>query len=131
MNVKKSKIFNVTIPDDSVIDYGEQKASSITLGCTSKQTSRISLFLQQNMIQQQELYFSTTNYTVPGGSIIKLKFKAQRSSTGWPGGAKEYTWEWEQQFVASRDYADMKRWYDGDNVKCSFSFSRKCKWFWC
>ena len=114
MNVKNQN-FNVTIPDDSVIDYGEQKASSARLGCDSNRQVGYPCFTTE-YDPTTGAVLSTTNYTVPGGSIIKLKFKAQRSATGWPGGAKEYTWEWEQQFVASRDYADMKRWYDGDNV---------------
>ena len=91
----KNQNFNVTIPDDSVIDYGEQKASSITLGCTSNRQVGYPCFTTE-YDPTTGAVLSTTNYTVPGGSIIKLKFKAQRSSTGWPGGAKEYTWEWEQ-----------------------------------
>jgi hypothetical protein len=118
MNVKNQN-FNVTIPDDSVIDYGDQQASSITLGCSSNRQVGYPCFTTE--YDATGAVVSTTNYSVPGGSIIKLKFRAQRSSTGFPGGAKEYTWMWEQQFVASRDYPDMKRWYDGDNVNVTLA----------
>jgi hypothetical protein len=113
MNVKNQN-FNVTIPDDSVIDYGDQQASTSADGCSTRRQVGYPCFTTE--YDAQGVATGTTNYSVPGGSVIKLKFRAQRSSTGFPGGAREYTWEWEQQFVASRDYPDMKRWYDGDNV---------------
>ena len=118
MNVKNQN-FNVTIPDDSVIDYGNQRASTSADGCSTKRQVGYPCFTTQ--LDAQGVVTGTTNYSVPGGSIIKLKFIAQRSATGSPGSAKEYTWEWEQQFVASRDYADLKRWYDGDNVNVNLA----------
>ena len=117
MNVKNQN-FNVTIPDDAVVDYGDQQASTSADGCSSRRQVGYPCFTTDNTDPANPV---TTNYDVPGGSIIKLKFRAQRSSTGFPGGAKEYTWEWEQQFVASRDYADLKRWYDGDNVNVNLA----------
>ena len=118
MNVKNQN-FNVSIPDDSVIDYGEEQASSSSQGCPITRNVGYPCFTTQ--YDNSGAVTGTTNYTVPGGSVIKIKFRAQRSSTGFPGGAKEYTWEWEQQFVASRDYADMKRWYDGDLINVTLA----------
>ena len=90
MNVKNQN-FNVTIPDDSVIDYGDQQASSPTpLEIDTGLLASDYTFIWSDATGA---VVSTTNYSVPGGSIIKLKFRAQRSSTGFPGGAKEYTWD--------------------------------------
>ena len=119
MNVKNQN-FNVAIPDDSVIDYGDQVANSVRQGC-SPEGRNVGYPCFTTQFDSDGVITGTTQYTVPAGSIIKLKFRAQRSSTGFPGGAKEYTWEWEQQFVASRDFLDLKRWYDGDNVNVALA----------
>tara|TARA_R110002153_G_scaffold49454_1_gene139424 strand:- start:2839 stop:7662 length:4824 start_codon:yes stop_codon:yes gene_type:complete len=118
MNVKNQN-FNVTVEDDSVIEYGNQKASYTTLGCDPRRQIGYPCFTTQ--YDNSGAVTGTTNYTVPGGSIIKLKFRAYRKQTGFPGAAEEFEWEWDQQYVASRDYTDLKKWYDGDNVNVTIA----------
>jgi len=119
MNVKNQN-FNVTITDDAVIEFGSQKASSSTLGCNNV-FRQVGYPCFTTQFDANGAVTGTTNYTVPGGSIIKLKFRAFRKQTGFPGAAKTYEWEWDQQYVASRDYTDLKKWYDGDNVNVTIA----------
>jgi len=104
----KNQNFNVSIPEDSVIEYGNQYTASDKDGCTNKRQIGYPCFTTDGGI--------TENYTVPGGSVIKLRFRANRSATGAPGPAPHYQWIWEQTFVASKDYSDLRSWYNGDNV---------------
>ena len=58
----------------------------------------------------------TTNYEVPGGSVIKIKVRMFRNDTFNGNSCEEREWLWEQEYVASRDYIDMRRWWIGDNI---------------
>ena len=58
------------------------------------------------------------DYDVPAGSRIKINFKFERLGVGGGNGACErriYTLE--KTLVSSANYADMKDWWDGDNVE--------------
>ena len=39
-----------------------------------------------------------------------------RNDTFNGNSCQEIRWEWEQEYVASRDYTDMRRWWIGDNI---------------
>lgn len=57
------------------------------------------------------------DYDVPAGSRIKINFKFQRLGTGDGNNACEkriYTLE--KTLISSSSYADMKDWWDGENV---------------
>lgn len=112
----KNQNFNVTIPDDSVVEFGNQKAGAgSTSGCGS-------ITILKNVGYPcflTDADGNTTNYDVPGGSVIKLYFRHHRRQGS--RSCEERTWTWEQQFVATRDYADLKRWYDGDNININLA----------
>jgi|TARA_R110002110_G_scaffold76594_2_gene201682 hypothetical protein len=112
----KNQNFNVALTDDSVIEIGNQLAGSSALGC-SDETRNIGY----PCFITNPTDGTTQNYTIPGGSIIKLKFRANRDETGAPGGAPHYQWEWEQEFVATKEYTDLKKWYDGDNINVALA----------
>ena len=114
MNVKNQN-FNVAIGPDAVVEFGNQKASSEARRCDNLRR-QVGYPCFTTQVNSSGVVTGTTNYTVPGGSIIKLKIRQFRNSTGFPNAARKYQWVWEQQYVASRDFADLKRWYDGDDI---------------
>jgi len=119
----KNQNFNVASTDDAVVEFGSQTAGSAKTGC-SDYDRNVGYPCFTNQLDAAGVVIGTTNYTVPGGSIIRLKFKAQRDASGGIGGGSggsEYTWEWDTQYVASRDYPDLRRWYTGDNIKVSLA----------
>tara|TARA_R110000772_G_scaffold86_2_gene504 strand:+ start:2106 stop:6899 length:4794 start_codon:yes stop_codon:yes gene_type:complete len=115
MNVKNQN-FNISIPDDSVIEEGNQEASSIQAGCAgSGQTAQRSIGYPCFTTQYTAgVITGTTNYTIPESSVIRISIRASRENRIIGCNAKE--WLWEQTYISSQDYTDFKKWYDGDNI---------------
>lgn len=107
----KNQNFNVVIPDDSVIAYGKQEArSGSTSGCSQQAFRNVGY----PCFTTDPDTGATTNYDIPGGSIIRWSITSGRRAGS--RSCEQKRWEWSASFVATRDYADLKRWYDGDNI---------------
>ena len=111
MNVKNQN-FNISIPNDSIIEIGSQETASSAFGCTTNRSIGYPCFTTQ--YDSAGVITGTTNYSIPGGSVIKLYIRANRANVKLGCDPKE--WLWEESYVASTDYNDLKAWYDGDNI---------------
>ena len=106
----KNQNFDIVIPDDSLIEFGNLRRRSTSRGCTDRRKIGYPCFTTDPDTNV------TTNYTVPGGSVIRIKVVMFRNDTFNGNSCQEIRWEWEQEYVASRDYTDMRRWWIGDNI---------------
>lgn len=115
----KNQNFNVALEEDSVIEFGNLYNASDKRGCTDKRQIGYPCFTTE--YDSTGAVVSTNNYTVPGGSVIKIRFRANRSAVNIPNGAEHYQWIWEQTFVASKEYSDLRFWYNGDNINIALA----------
>ncbi len=108
MQIKASN-FQVEIPADSVIEAGRIKRES---GSTSRCRARVNypFFTTDNSVTPA----TTNNYTIPAGSKIIINIRVNRRGRGRR--CEAFTWEWNQEFTASEDYTDARRWWNGDNI---------------
>ena len=111
----KNQNFDIVIPDDSLIEFGNKRRRSDARGCTNGRKIGYPCFTTDDTTGV------TTNYTVPGGSVIRIKSEMFRNDTFNGGSCQEIKWQWEQEYVASRDYTDMRRWWVGDNINPSLA----------
>ena len=113
MQIKVSN-FNATIADDSVVDYGEKKRGSYSAGkCSPFYTVAYPLYTYTAASGGNPA--TTQNYSIPGGSVIKLKFGFRRKAnniTNCP--LREIVFE--QDFVAGGDYTDFRDWFNDTNI---------------
>ena len=109
----KNQNFDIVIPDDSLIEFGNVKRKSSGRGSASCNIQRK---LAYKCFTTDNVTNVTTNYTVPGGTVIRIKVTMFRNDTFNGNDCEERLWEWEQEYVASRDYTDMRRWWVGDNI---------------
>tara|TARA_R110000803_G_scaffold95241_2_gene163049 strand:- start:361 stop:5151 length:4791 start_codon:yes stop_codon:yes gene_type:complete len=109
----KNQNFNIEIPADSVIEYGRMTRKSRRFGCSTHRTAAYPCFIQD---VPGDGTGGTTNYDIPGGSIIKVLVTSFRNDTFNGQQCQQILWEWEQTYVASSDFADMRRWWIGDNI---------------
>jgi len=109
----KNQNFDIVIPDDSLIEFGNVRKTSSARGCTNGRKIGYKCFTTNPDTNV------TTNYEVPGGSVIRIKVTAFRNDTFNGNSCQEIKWEWEQEYIASRDYTDMRRWWLGDNINPS------------
>ena len=101
--------FNASIKEDSIIDYGEYKRSSKNDNdCRNDWTVSYPLYTYDSTNQ------TTTNYTIPGGSVIDLKFGFNRNSNNY--GAPTRRAIFEKTFVAGQDYTDFRDWFTDTNI---------------
>ena len=113
----KSQNFNIVIPDDSVIDNGNIKVGSAARKCTPFRKIGYEAFTTSiDNTDPANPITTTSNYTVPGGSRITINIEAFRNDTFNGGLCEQRLWKWEQVFVATRDYTDLRRWWIGDNI---------------
>ena len=118
----KNQNFNIVIPDDSIVELGNIKASSRARGCTPNRKIGYPCFttLVDNSDPAAPIT-TTNNYDVPGGSVIRVKMRMFRNDTFNGNSCEQRLWEWEQDYVATRDYTDMRRWWVGDNINPSLA----------
>ena len=109
----KNQNFDIVIPDDSLVEFGNVRKTSSARGCTNGRKIGYKCFTTDPATNV------TTNYSVPGGTVIRIKVTAFRNDTFNGNSCQEIRWEWEQEYVASRDYTDMRRWWLGDNINPS------------
>ena len=108
----KNQNFDISIPEDSIIEYGEIVQKSSTRGCTNNRKIAYPCFTQDVVGNGS----AVTNYDIPAGSTITIKVTAFRNDTYNGNSCQEILWEWDQQYVSSDDYTDARRWWDGDNI---------------
>ena len=108
----KNQNFDISIPEDSIIEYGEIVQKSSTRGCTNNRKIAYPCFTQDVVGNGS----AVTNYDIPAGSTITIKVTAFRNDTYNGNSCQEILWEWDQQYVSSDDYTDVRRWWDGDNI---------------
>jgi hypothetical protein len=104
--------FSVQTSADSIISYPTVK------NCKSDIASSeypVALYLMNKASGS-----SYVDYTVPAGSRIKMTIKQSRQGLGGGDGScekREYTLE--KEFISTNNYANMKDWFDGDNISLS------------
>jgi hypothetical protein len=108
----KNQNFDISIPEDSIIEYGEIVQKSPTRGCTNNRKIAYPCFTQDVV----GVGSAVTNYDIPAGSTITIKVTAFRNDTYNGNSCQEILWEWDQQYVSSDDYTDVRRWWEGDNI---------------
>jgi hypothetical protein len=108
----KNQNFDIVIPEDSVIEYGEMVVRSSSNGCTAGRKIAYPCYTQDVVGDSS----ATTNYTVPAGSSVKVKVRAFRNDTFNGRSCQEILWEWDQQYISSDDYLDLRKWWIGDNI---------------
>ena len=108
----KNQNFDISIPEDSIIEYGEIVQRSSTRGCTNNRKIAYPCFTQDVVGNGS----AVTNYDIPAGSTITIKVTAFRNDTYNGNSCQEILWEWDQQYVSSDDYTDARRWWNGDNI---------------
>lgn len=65
---------------------------------------------------------SWVDYDVPAGSRIKMTIKQTREGLGGGGGScEERRYTLEKDFTSTTNYANMKDWFDGDNIYLSLN----------
>tara|TARA_Y100001937_G_scaffold127701_1_gene200774 strand:+ start:7152 stop:11987 length:4836 start_codon:yes stop_codon:yes gene_type:complete len=113
MQIKVSN-FNAVIEDDSIMDYGKFERGNKTENvCSNKLTVSYPLYVFTPASGATPA--STTNYTIPGGSIINLRFGFKRRDNGI-GGAPQREAIFEKSFVADSDYNDFRDWFNNTNI---------------
>ena len=111
----KNQNFDISIPEDSLIEYGDITAKTDARGrnsCTVYRKVAYPCFTQD----VKGVGSAVTNYTVPAGSIVTIKVNAFRNDTFNGRRCQEIEWEWDQQYVSNDDYSDLRRWWVGDNI---------------
>ena len=111
----KNQNFDISIPEDSLIEYGDITARTDARGrnsCTVYRKVAYPCFTQD----VKGVGSAVTNYTVPAGSIVTIKVNAFRNDTFNGRRCNEIEWEWDQQYVSNDDYSDLRRWWVGDNI---------------
>jgi len=113
MQIKVSN-FNARIADDSIIDYGEKSRSSKSENpCNNRFTVSYPLYTYTAASGGNPA--STTNYTIPGGSVIKLKFGFKRAANN-TFNCPQREIIFDQDFVAGQDYTDFRDWFNDTNI---------------
>ena len=81
MQMKVSN-FTAVIEDDSIVDYGKMSSDSRSeQHCTDRLTNSYPLYTYTPASGGNPA--STENYTIPGGSIIKLRFGFKRGGNSF------------------------------------------------
>ena len=108
----KNQNFDISIPEDSLIEYGDIEYRSSKRGCTNNRKIAYPCFTQD----VKGVGSAVTNYDVPAGSTITIKVTAFRNDTFNGNSCQEILWEWDQQYVSNDDYSDLRRWWVGDRI---------------
>ncbi len=106
MQIKPSN-FQVEIPLDSIIEAGRKRG-------TNSSRSRCRAQANYPFFTTDPDTGVTDNYTIPQGSKIIINVRANRRGRGRR--CEAFTWQWNQEFTASADYTDGRRWWNGDNI---------------
>ena len=116
MQLKVSN-FNATIKDESIVDYGEKKRGSESadpLVVIDLQLHILYIITPLQMLQPGTPE-STDNYTIPGGSIIDIKFGFKRKDNNALN-CPERRVLFDKNFVAGQDYTDFRDWWNDTNI---------------
>lgn len=107
MQIKASN-FSIEIADDAIIDYGNKtRASDSESTCNNAWTISYPLFTYDADAG------TTTNYDIPGGSIIEINVKWRRKGTNT---APTREWRKNWSFVAGENYNDFADFWAATNV---------------
>ena len=101
----KAQNFNITIPDDAVVERGREEYNSDSESYCKPQVN-YPVFVTDGAVD--------TVYDVPAGSIIYIKAVYGRQDRCCGCNGKKYVFE--KQFVSSADYPTMYDWFVGDNI---------------
>jgi len=114
MQIKVSN-FNATIKDDSIVDYSEKNRESTSeTDCNNVWTLSYPLYTYTPADATAGTPESSTNYSIPGGSNISIKFGFNRNENDW--GAPRRRILFDKQFVADGDYNDFRDWWNNTNI---------------
>ena len=114
MQIKVSN-FNATIKDDSIVDYSEKNRESTSeTDCNNVWTLSYPLYTYTLPDATAGTPQSSTNYSIPGGSNISIKFGFNRNENDW--GAPRRRILFDKQFVADGDYNDFRDWWNNTNI---------------
>jgi len=96
--------FSINLAEDAVIDEGEIKERGTDRSYCAPYLQYPAFTTDANNV--------TTNYTIPAQSSVQIKWRIGRFDSGCDG----IEYEWEQDYVASNDYADLHAWFVGDFI---------------
>jgi hypothetical protein len=113
MQLKVSN-FNATIAADSVVDYGE-KTHGNESESTCNNVFTVAYPLYTYTAANGGNPATTQNYSIPGGSVIKLKFGFRRDANDFLGCPRREI-VFDQDFVAGGDYTDFRDWFNDTNI---------------
>lgn len=100
--------FSAVIDADSTITYGKRE---VCVG--NGDADYPALFYPMNKYDGT----SYVDYTVPAGSRISMKIKQTRRGTGdGTNSCERRIYTLNKDFISSANYANMKDWWDGDNI---------------
>ena len=102
----KAQNFNITVPDDAVIEEGEEKYSSTSESYCNAQVNYPVFTTSTGPVYSV--------YDIPAGSIIYIKADYGRQDRCCGCDGKRYVFE--KQFVSSADYPTFYDWFVGDNI---------------
>ncbi len=108
----KASNFSIEIADDAVVDYGERSRSS-----KSEDTCNNVWALSYPLFTFDSTANTTSNYDIPGGSIIDFKFEFNREADfGLFNNSPKRTWFVSGQVVASENYNDFRDFWNNSNI---------------
>ena len=117
MQLKVSN-FNASIKEDSIIDYGEfTRGSENAPTCSFEYTVTYPLYnyTAANTTVSPPILEATQNYTIPGGSIIDIKFGFRRRANNFLN-CPERRVLFDKNYVAGQDYTDFRDWWNDTNI---------------
>lgn len=112
----KASNFNINIAEDAVVNYGQyqEENKKNTKNVPAEYNIAYPCF---TAVESPAGTFTTTNYTLPAGTQVDIRITLNRPDGLIPGtGCGQLTWEWNQTYVVSQDYANFRDWYIGDNI---------------
>ena len=111
----KATNFSAQVSSDSIIDYGLRARAS-----DSKVEGDDVWALSYPCYTYDTVGGTTSNYDLPAGSVIDMKFKFFRPEGG---GGPVREWELDRSFVVSEDYSDFHEFWTASNIDTTATYS--------
>ena len=111
----KATNFSAQVSSDSIIDYGLRARAS-----DSNTPGDDVWALSYPCYTYDAVGGTTSNYDLPAGSVIDMKFRFFRPEGG---GGPVREWELDRSFVVSEDYSDFHEFWTASNIDTTATYS--------